>query len=59
MRYLTFALTKGRLASKTLESMQDGLNRESAQEICQLLLLPGISALVIRNPEKLAIKNGI
>ena len=40
-----------RLASKTLESMQDGLNRESAQEICQLLL-PSTAAIAVAITDK-------
>ena len=40
-----------RLASKTLEKMQDGLNRESAQEICQLLL-PSTAAIAVAITDK-------
>ena len=40
-----------RLASSTLENMQDGLNRESAQEICQLLL-PSTAAIAVAITDK-------
>ena len=40
-----------RLASRTLESMQEGLNRTSAQEICQLLL-PSTAAIAVAITDK-------
>lgn len=43
-----------RLASRTLESMQDGLDSDSAQEICQLLL-PSTAAIAVAITDKVQI----